>query len=57
MGIANNTLNFMGGSFFFNSVAVRDLPTFTLVSARVVLGAVTLLIVMGLMGLRMPSKR
>ena len=31
-----------GGSFFFNGVAVRELPTFTVVSARVVLGAMTL---------------
>lgn len=46
-----------GGSFFFNSVAVRELPTFTVVGGRVILGAVTLLVVMRLMGLRMPMDR
>ncbi|MBT4702479.1 MAG: EamA family transporter [Rhodospirillaceae bacterium] len=46
-----------GGSFFFNGVAVRELPTFTVVSARVVLGAATLLIIMRMMGLRMPRER
>ncbi len=45
-----------GGSFFFNGVAVRELPTFTVVVGRVVLGAVTLLIVMRFMGLRMPTE-
>lgn len=45
-----------GGSFFFNGVAIRELPTFTVVVGRVVLGAVTLLIVMRFMGLRMPTE-
>ncbi len=44
-----------GGSFFFNGVAVRELPTFTIVVGRVVLGAATLLVMMRAMGLRMPS--
>ncbi len=46
-----------GGSFFFNGVAVRELPTFTIVGARVILAAVVLLVVMRVMGLRMPSDR
>lgn len=44
-----------GASFFFNGVAVRELPTFSVVVVRVVLGAVTLLIVMRFMGQRMPG--
>ncbi|MEK9702274.1 MAG: DMT family transporter [Deltaproteobacteria bacterium] len=35
-----------GGSFFFNAVAVRELPTFTVVVGRVALAAVALLLVM-----------
>ena len=46
-----------GGSFFFNGVAIRELPTLTVVAGRVILGAVTLLVVMRVMGLRMPSGR
>ncbi|MCR9257198.1 MAG: DMT family transporter [Alphaproteobacteria bacterium] len=46
-----------GGSFFFNDVAVRGLPTFTVVVVRVVLGALVLLMVMRAMGLRMPTDR
>ena len=43
-----------GGSFFFNGVAVRELPTFTIVVCRVALAAVILLAVMRIMGQRMP---
>lgn len=46
-----------GGSFFFNGVVVRELPTFTVVVGRVILGAAVLLIVMRFMGLRMPKER
>lgn len=46
-----------GGSFFFNGVAIRELPTFIIVVGRLVLGAVTLLIVMRAMGQRMPLER
>lgn len=35
-----------GGSFFFNAIAVRELPTLTVVVARVALAALILLIVM-----------
>lgn len=35
-----------GGSFFFTGVAVRELPTFTIVVCRVLLAAVILLLVM-----------
>ncbi len=44
-----------GASFFFNGVAVRELPTFSVVVVRVMLGAITLLIVMRFMGQRMPG--
>ena len=43
-----------GGSFFFNGVAVRELPTLTVVVCRVVLAALTLLLVLRAMGQRMP---
>jgi drug/metabolite transporter (DMT)-like permease len=43
-----------GGSFFFNGVAVRELPSFTLVWLRVACAAVTLLAVLRLLGQRMP---
>ena len=35
-----------GGSFFFNGVAVRELPTFTIVVGRVALASVALLLVL-----------
>ena len=44
-----------GGSFFFVEVAIRELPTFTVVVCRVVLAALTLLAVMRFMGLKMPK--
>ena len=43
-----------GGSFFFNGVAVRELPSFTLVWLRVCVAAVTLLCVLRLTGQTMP---
>jgi drug/metabolite transporter (DMT)-like permease len=43
-----------GGSFFFNGVAVRDLPSFTLVWLRVAVAAVALLSAMRVLGLSMP---
>ena len=42
-----------GGSFFFNGVAVKELPTFTIVVCRVMLAALTLLIGLRVMGSRM----
>jgi len=46
-----------GGSFFFNGVAVRELPTLTIVVARVAMAALALLVFMRLAGLRMPRDR
>ena len=46
-----------GGSFFFQGVAIRELPTFTVVVSRVVLGAITLLIVMRAFNLHMPTEK
>ncbi|MBS0559742.1 MAG: DMT family transporter [Proteobacteria bacterium] len=45
-----------GGSFFFNGVAVRELPSFTLVWLRVACAAVVLLGVLRLLGQRMPMR-
>jgi drug/metabolite transporter (DMT)-like permease len=45
-----------GGSFFFNAVAVRELPSFTLVWLCVAVAAATLLLVLRLLGQRMPTK-
>ena len=45
-----------GGSFFFNGVAVRELPSFTLVWLRVAIAAATLLGVMHLLGPRMSTE-
>ena len=45
-----------GGSFFFNGVAVRELPSFTLVWLRVASAAATLLIVLNVLGQRMPTE-
>ena len=44
-----------GGSFFFVGVAVRELLTFTVVGARVVLAALILLAVLRLRGIAMPT--
>jgi len=46
-----------GGSFFFNEIAVRELPVFTVVVARVALAALILLLVMRWRGERMPRGR
>ena len=46
-----------GGSFFFNAVAVRELPVFTVVVARVALGALILLAIVRLRGETMPTGR
>lgn len=43
-----------GGSFFFNAVALRDLPPFTVVWLRVAIAAATLSLVLRLLGQRMP---
>lgn len=43
-----------GGSFFFNEIAVRQLPVFTVVVCRVGLAAVILLAVLRLTGQRLP---
>jgi hypothetical protein len=47
----------MGASFFFNGVAVRDLPSFTLVWVRVALAEAALLLVLRLLGHRNPRRR
>ncbi len=44
-----------GGSFFFNGIAVRELPVFTVVVLRVALAALALWAVLGLTGAAMPS--
>ena len=46
-----------GGSFFFNEIAVRQLPVFTVVVARVMLAALILWVVMRLGGQPMPKDR
>ncbi|WFE74899.1 DMT family transporter [Roseinatronobacter sp. S2] len=46
-----------GGSFFFNSIAVAELPVFTVVVCRVALAAVILLALLRLRGVRMPRDR
>ena len=45
-----------GGSFFFNGVAVRELPSFTLVWLRVAVAATTLLLVLRVIRQRMPRQ-
>ena len=46
-----------GGSYFFNGVAVRELPVFTVVVSRVALAALILLAILRLKGERMPRDR
>jgi drug/metabolite transporter (DMT)-like permease len=46
-----------GGSFFFNGVAARELPSFTLVWLRVTIAAVALLLVLRARGERLPVDR
>lgn len=45
-----------GSSFFFNDVAVSELPVLTVVVARVLFGAIILIAVMRVMGLKMPTE-
>lgn len=44
-----------GGAFFFNAIAVRELPVLTVVVARVALAALALLAVARLAGIAMPT--
>lgn len=44
-----------GGSFFFNGIAVRELPVFTIVVMRLALGALVLLVLLRARGDRLPS--
>ncbi|MCG2841728.1 DMT family transporter [Sandaracinobacter sp. RS1-74] len=46
-----------GGSFFFNGVAVRELPVFTVVVSRVALAALILLLILKLQEKPMPRDR
>ena len=46
-----------GGSFFFNGVAVRELPALTIVFSRVALAALTLHLFMAATGRRLPGRR
>lgn len=46
-----------GGSFLFIGVAVKELPPFTIVAARVVVAALALLIVLGFMDVEVPRGR
>ncbi|MDI7864755.1 DMT family transporter [Rhizobiaceae bacterium n13] len=46
-----------GGSFLFNGIAVKELPPFTIVTLRVALAAAALLLLVRMMGLRMPLDR
>jgi drug/metabolite transporter (DMT)-like permease len=46
-----------GGSFLFVGVAVRELPPLTIVALRVVTAALTLLLVLKLMGVDLPRTR
>ena len=46
-----------GGAFFFNAIAVKELPVFTVVVARVALAALVLLAVLKVAGIRMPGER
>ena len=47
----------MGCSYFFNGVAIKELPTFTLVAGRVFLTSAILLVIVHAMGMRMPTAR
>ncbi len=44
-----------GGAFFFNAIAVKELPVLTIVVTRVALAALALLAVLKVAGIRMPS--
>lgn len=45
---------FWGGSFFFNVIALRDLPVLTVVASRVILAALILLAILRLRGQHLP---
>ena len=57
MGMVITLSLLWGGSFFFTGVAVKELPTFTVVVARFGLAAMILLIVTRIMGVKLPSSR
>lgn len=44
-----------GGSFFFNGIAVRELPVFTIVASRLVMAAAILLAILRLRAERLPA--
>ena len=46
-----------GGSFVFNGIALRELPPFTIVTLRVGLASVILMVVITLLGLKIPRDR
>lgn len=46
-----------GGSFFFNGIAVRELPPFSIVTLRVGLAALALMVLIRLKGLSLPNDR
>jgi drug/metabolite transporter (DMT)-like permease len=46
-----------GGSFFFNGIAVKEVPTFTIVAARVTLAAAILWLVLGVTRVPLPRDR
>jgi drug/metabolite transporter (DMT)-like permease len=46
-----------GGAFFFNAIAVKELPVFTVVVARIALAALVLLAALKIAGIRMPVGR
>lgn len=46
-----------GGSFFFDGIAIRELPVFMVVVAHVTLIAIILLAILRLRGERMPRGR
>jgi drug/metabolite transporter (DMT)-like permease len=47
--------NLWGGSFFFNAVAIRELPPFTIVLGRVAIAALALHVVRRAAGVRFPT--
>ena len=55
MGNANFTFNFLGGSFFFTEIALRDFQPFTVIFLRVTLAAWILVGVVYISGQRMPG--
>ena len=45
-----------GASFLFNGIAVRELPTLTIVLARVGLAALSLMMILPIFGIRLPTE-